>query len=214
MGCAIIDLDGTLVEGPSCERRFVRYLWREGRLGPGRTAAALAFALRHVPRYGRNVWRKDKAYLAGLSAEEVELLAARFVETEVEPALRPSMLARIERHRRAGDAIGLLTGTIDAIAAPVAARIGARALRATLPDTRCGRYTTRPPHRHPFGVDKIPAAEALAVELGCTLAATVAYADSAADIPLLRTAGRPVAVAPDAGLRRAAVAAGWEIVEV
>jgi len=211
--CALIDLDGTLVGEPSCERRFVRFLWREGRLGPAQVVAALGFVLYHLPRYGTAVWRKNKAYLAGLPEDEVESLAVRFVAAEVEAALRPSVLARIERHRAAGEPVALLTGTIDAIAAPVAARIGACVRLATLADIECGIYTARPPLRHPYGVDKVPAARTLVAELGCDLAAATVYADSAADIPLMRAAGCPVAVAPDAGLRRVAKSAGWEILE-
>jgi phosphoserine phosphatase len=40
-----------------------------------------------------------------------------------------------------------------------------------------------------------------------------AFGDTAADIPLLAMARRAVAVAPDAALRREALARGWEILE-
>ncbi len=41
----------------------------------------------------------------------------------------------------------------------------------------------------------------------------VAFGDTEADIPLLELAERPVAVAPDGRLRRAAVARGWELLD-
>jgi phosphoserine phosphatase len=41
----------------------------------------------------------------------------------------------------------------------------------------------------------------------------VAFGDTAADVPVLSLAARPVAVAPDAVLRRTALGRGWEIIE-
>ena len=40
-----------------------------------------------------------------------------------------------------------------------------------------------------------------------------AFGDTAADVPLLELATRPVAVAPDRRLRRVAAARGWDVIE-
>ena len=60
MAVALFDLDGTLTEGASCERRFVLHLAARGLLGGRQMAAAAGFALRHWPVYGRHVLKKNR----------------------------------------------------------------------------------------------------------------------------------------------------------
>ena len=131
MAVAFFDLDGTLTAGASCERRFVLHLAARGLLGGRQMAAATGFALRHWSVFGRHVLKKDKAYLAGLSVAEVTAIANDFVRKDVEPRLRPSVLARLERHRRRGEPTVLITGAPDFVVAPLAARLGFDAWRAT-----------------------------------------------------------------------------------
>lgn len=212
MSPVLVDLDGTLLAQPSSERRFIRYLARQGMLGPRQWLAAGLFFLRWSGRFGRAVGRKNKAYLAGFDPRRVAQAAERFVDVEILPRLDPSMLARLRRHTSIGDTLVLLTGAPDFIAAPVARHIGARLVCATQCLLRDGRYTTRPPLRHPFGAEKLALAQELARGLNTGLQCCVAYADSGDDIPLMRAVGRAVAVNPDRRLAREAGRRGWEIV--
>jgi len=210
--CALVDVDRTLVDATSCERLFLRRLMRERLVGPGQLARATRFALRWCPRYGSNVWKKNKAYLAGLEVEAVADLAARFVDNEVVPLIRPVMRRRLEAHRANGEPVALLTGAPDFIAAPLARIVGADTCAATVCISSHGRFTDAPPARHPFREDKLVAARILCDQLGTRLSACTAYGDSVDDIPLLHAVGAPVAVFPDRGLRRFAERAGWEII--
>lgn len=211
MTVALVDVDGTLVDGPSCERRFIVDLFRKNLFGPRQWVAAAWFPLRWAPRFERHVFKKNKAYLVGLHVERVDAAAEAFVRAAVLPRLRPSMVARIAMHRARGDGIALLTGTPDFLARPIAASIGIAHWSATRCAVADGRFTDEPPLDHPFGGDKTEFARALCRRLGARLEDAVAYADSAHDLPLLRAAGRAVAVAPDARLRAAAEREGWEI---
>jgi phosphoserine phosphatase len=76
-----------------------------------------------------------------------------------------------------------------------------------------GRFLAGPPLSHPFGRDKLALAAALCRERDIALGDCAAYGDSIYDLALLRRVGRPVAVAPDARLRKAALTRGWEIIE-
>ncbi len=210
MRLVLIDLDGTLLDPPSSERRFIRHLARAGVLGPRQWLSAGLFFLRWTPRYGRAVGRKNKAYLSALDARRVARIAQAFVAAELLPRLRPVILERLRRHVVAGDALVLLTGAPDFIAAPLARQIGARCCAAT-PVLRAGRYTAQPPRRHPLGAGKVVLARALARAARMDLCRCVAYADSGDDIPLLRAVGRAVAVSPDRRLAREAACRGWEI---
>jgi HAD superfamily hydrolase (TIGR01490 family) len=213
MRLILVDLDGTLLDHPSSERRFIRHLARRGMLGPRQWLAAGGFFLRWTARFGRAVARKNKAYLAGLEQGRVAMAADAFVTGVILPRLQPALLDRLRRHAAAGDRLVLLTGAPDFIAAPVARRIGARCC-ATVCRGRDGRYTASPPLRHPLGAEKLALARELAQDAGVELHRCVAYADSGDDIPLLRAVGRAVAVNPDRRLARAAARRGWEVVRL
>lgn len=208
-----MDVDGTLVDAPSCERRFIGELFKHGILGTRQYAAAAWFAVRWAPRFGRHVLKKNKAYLAGLDVERVSLIAESFARNTIVPKLRPLVLARIAMHRARGDTVALLTGAPDFIARPLAAAIGVAHYSATRCATANDRFAAAPPIVHPYGNDKPILARLLCESLGGRLEDAVAYADSAYDLPLLRAAGRAVVITPDARLRAAASQEGWEVLD-
>jgi phosphoserine phosphatase len=214
MKVVLIDVDGTLLTGPrSSEALFIRHLARRGYLGPRQIAAAGWFMARHGLRYGRHIFRKNKGYLAGLRLEDIAPVAEEFAAAMLEPIMNPLLLRRIVEHRSEGARIALLTGTPYFLASPLARAIGAEGLRAARYALRDGVFQAKPPVEHPLGSDKLSIAADLCAEAGATLSEAVAYADSIHDLALLASAGRAVAVCPDAGLRREAVAREWEIME-
>ncbi len=211
MCAALVDVDGTLCAKPSTEARFLRHLLGSGVVGAVQLAAAGWFLLRYASRYGRFVTQKNKAYLCGLSVQAVADLAQAFVATELAARLRPAVLARIAAHRERGEAIILLTGTPDFLAAPIAGLIGTPYWIAARCAQRNGRYLAAPPVFHPFGIDKLRCAEAWCAANGVRLQECTAYADAHTDLALLQHVGRPVAVYPDGRLARAAERHGWEV---
>jgi phosphoserine phosphatase len=62
-----------------------------------------------------------------------------------------------------------------------------------------------------FGHHKVTLAEKWADAQGIDLAQSTFYSDSYNDLPMLERVGRPVAVNPDARLRRHARRHGWPI---
>ena len=208
---AVFDLDGTLVGGPSSERRFALWLLRRGVLGPRQCLAWLGFLGRHALRHGRHAPKKNKAYLAGLTVSRVAGLAERFVAEELVPRLDRAVLAELEGHRRRGERTVLLSGTLQPIADALAARLGIDRAVGSLVPTRAGRYRPRPPERHPFGREKRALAEALCREAGVTLDAVSAYGDAFDDRHLLERVGTPVAVEPARALARLAAERGWRV---
>jgi HAD superfamily phosphoserine phosphatase-like hydrolase len=213
MSLVLVDLDGTLLPGASSERRFIARLLAHRRLGPAQLASALSFLLRHWPAYGVAAFKKNKAYLAGLPVAEVAALAGAFVHQDIEPRLRGALVRRIERHRRMGDVVALLSGAPDFIVAPLAAHLDVALWRATRCAQRDGRFLAEPPFRHPFAEDKLRYASEICAAVGVGLDECTAYADSADDLPLLHRVGRPVAVAPDRGLARVARREDWEVLD-
>lgn len=206
-----VDVDGTLIALPSTEVRFAAHLARTGLVGAGGAVRWLLFLVRWAPRLGPEVFKKDKAYLAGLRADVVAEMAETFVREAVVPRLRPALLHRLEAHRAAGEAIALVTGAPDFIARALAPHVGAEAWAAAEYARKDGVFVAAPPTAHPLGEEKVVYAQKLCAARDWTLESCAAYGDSASDAPLLGRVARPVAVYPDRALARIARARGWEI---
>jgi HAD superfamily hydrolase (TIGR01490 family) len=211
MRLAIFDVDGTLVRGSS-DRLFWRYLVAHYAQGPRQIAAYLAFLVRYLPTGGIHTLKKNKAYLCGLECADVDALAEEFVATRLMPRLRDAVVQRLRQHVLRGDAVVLLTGTIEPIARALARRLGVRYVSATLCSERGGRYLAQPPETHPFGAAKLSLSRQLAAQIGCELKTATAYGDSHHDLFLLEAVSEPVAVSPDARLSRVALERDWEII--
>lgn len=211
MACALVDVDGTLLDGPSTEVRFVLHMLARRRIGWKQAAQAIAFSLRWSSRYGRHVFKKNKAYLAGLAVADVAAEAEIFVRQTVAPRLRPEILDIIAGHVTRGDTVALLTGTPDFIAEPLARLLCAQEVCATRCARQDGVYTAEPPLLHPFGDTKVVLGREICRQMRCSLSDAVAYADSIHDLPLLLQVGRPVAAWPDAALRAIALKGNWLI---
>ncbi len=211
MGLIFVDVDGTLLECSSSEREFFFHLMSRGVLRRRQVLSAMRF-LRHRRRqFGWNVFRKNKAYLSQLDVAQISALAQAFVHKDLLGRLRRNVVQRIEQHQRQGDVVTLLTGTPDFIAGPLAEALGFDMWRATRCAERAGVFVDEPPEAHPFGEEKVHHALDMCAHTGIDISESVAYANSAKDIPLLRKVGRAVAVNPDRGLVRAARVEGWEI---
>jgi HAD superfamily phosphoserine phosphatase-like hydrolase len=211
MACVLVDVDGTLLDGPSTELRFILYLLARGRIGWAQMRAAAIFPVRWCSRFGKHVFKKNKAYLTGLHTKDVARDAETFVAETVRPRLRGEILELIAAHAARGDDITLLTGTPDFIARPLAGLLGAQTVCATECARQDGVYTAEPPLLHPFGETKVVLARKICREAGSPLADAIAYADSIHDLPLMLQVGRAVAAWPDAALRAIAEKGNWLI---
>ncbi len=213
MTAVFVDVDGTLLDGPTAELLFAIHLAGRQRIGPRQIASAALFVPRWAGRFGPQVFRKNKAYLAGLAVEEVNALAEAFVRDDLAERMRAPLLRRLDAHRATGDRIALVSGTPDFIARPLAARVGAELWSATVLAQSNGAFTAEPPEVHPFGDDKVRVSHEMCAWFGCALKECVAYGNSIYDLPLLRLVGRPIAVCPDRRLERIACRDGWEILD-
>lgn len=122
----------------------------------------------------------------------------------------PAGLYRVREHRRLGHRTVLLTGALDFVVEP---------LRPLFDDVICaemgidgeGRYTGHLLSAPPTGEARAFALEDFAHEHGFSLAESVAYADSASDLPMLEAVGFPVAVNPEPKLAAIARRRGWHV---
>ena len=160
-------------------------------------------------RFNRVFYRNYR----GLEAEHIKQLAGEQFETYVRPKLFPAALDCIREHQSRGDLIVLVTGSLDFIIQPLADYVQAdAALTVQLEETHgkfTGELTTLPLSEE----EKVRAIQTVVERYNVDLAASYAYGDSRADLPMLQCVGNPIVVNPSKGLRQVAIESGWEISE-
>jgi len=119
----------------------------------------------------------------------------------------PAGIRRVREHRALGHRTVLITGALDFVIEP---------LRPLFDDIVCaslaqegGRYTGGMHAVPPTGEARAQAMADYARAEGLSLDESVAYADSASDLPMLEAVGFPVAVNPETRLSALARKRGW-----
>jgi len=160
-------------------------------------------------RFNRVFYRNYR----GLEAEGIKQLAGEQFATYVRPKLFPAALDCIREHQSRGDLIVLVTGSLDFIIQPLADYVQAdAALTVQLEEVHgkfTGELTTLPLSEE----EKVRAIQTIVERYNVDLAASYAYGDSRADLPMLQCVGNPIVVNPSKGLRQVAIESGWEISE-
>jgi len=117
----------------------------------------------------------------------------------------------VERHRRVGDILAIVTGATPYAAMPLARELGIDHVVATSLEVEGGRFTGRVRPPMSYGAGKITLSQALAEREGFSLDDATFYSDSITDLPLLERVGTPVVVNPDTRLRRVAGTRSWRV---
>jgi HAD superfamily hydrolase (TIGR01490 family) len=150
----------------------------------------------------------------GAPVDQIEEDAAEMFSDLILTKSFPAAIRRVREHRRLGHRTLLITGALDFVVKPlaplfddiVAARMG------TTNDMRHGlSYDGRLTYVPPTGEARYQALVDYADAHGLKLSESVAYADSASDLPMLEAVGFPVAVNPETKLATIARKRGWLI---
>jgi HAD superfamily hydrolase (TIGR01490 family) len=210
---AAFDLENTLVASNVVDS----YAWLASRhLAPGERAAFVADLVAEAPSllvldrrdrgdFLRSFYRRyegapvDRLRDDGWELFHHLLLAKSF----------PAGLARVRRHRALGHRTVLITGALDLVVEP---------LRPLFDDIVCarlgeadGKFTGRLEELPPIGEARALVLADFAEAEGLRLEESMAYADSASDLPMLEAVGYPVAVNPEAKLASIARRRGWHV---
>jgi HAD superfamily hydrolase (TIGR01490 family) len=210
---AAFDLENTLIASNVVDS----YAWLASRhLPAGERAAFLADLLREAPSllaldrrdrgdFLRSFYRRyegapaDRLRDDGWELFHHLLLAKSF----------PAGIARVRQHRALGHRTILITGALDLVVEP---------LRPLFDDIVCarlgeenGRFTGRLDALPPIGEARALVLADYAEAEGLRLDESMAYADSASDLPMLEAVGFPVAVNPEAKLAAIARRRGWHV---
>ena len=212
---AFFDVDGTVVAGD-----IVRYgveIRTMDRTRLGRLAWIAGFLPRVPWLMALDAWRRTAFQRSfyrvyrGLPADELERRAAALFRAYIEPRIFPDAVERIERHRARGDRVVLVTGSVEPIVAPLAEHLGVSSVIAPRLAVEDGRLTGELEEPPIAGERKAEKIAAFAAENEIDLGVSVAYGDSADDLPMLALAGRAAVVNPRGRLLDQAMARNWEI---
>lgn len=212
MAVAFFDMDKTLLAVNSGA------LWVRRERGLGHLSAwQAARAAVWLGRYHLGLAAAQEmieAAVAQLGGQPEAPIVARtraFYEETVQREFRAGGLAALEAHRRAGDALVLLTSSSNYLAGHVAAALRLDEVLCNTLEVRQGRFTGKVVGAVCFGAGKLVHARACVERRGARLEDCAFYTDSYSDLAVLALVGRPVAVNPDPRLARYARRAGWRV---
>ena len=148
---------------------------------------------------------------------EAEIAHARFMQTVIEPAIRPEAQALVRQHQAAGEQLVIVTATNEFVTRPIARAFGIEELIAVElergPDGWITGEVAGIPSAREGKVERV--AQWLAArELRWADVEATFYSDSTNDLALLEAVDHPVATNPDVRLRAIAADRGWRILEL
>jgi HAD superfamily hydrolase (TIGR01490 family) len=152
--------------------------------------------------------------LAENKAEDLYRWRSQFIEGIIRPLLLKSAQELIDKHKKRGDTLMVITATNRFVTEPIVKLYGIELLLATTPDFVDGKYTGSFTGFACFQEGKVKLLEAWLKQSSETLADSWFYSDSHNDLPLLKHVDNPVAVDPDKKLRAYAQASSWPIISL
>lgn len=213
MAASYFDVDGTLV-ATNLVHPALFYLFNQST--PLQVARGLGRALLRAPAMAvaELVDRRTFNELLfqsyeGMSEDRLELLAEEAFTKMILPSVYAHARSLVDKSRRAGHEIVLISGTLDFILRQLADHLGGATLIANRLEMK-NLYATgkllRPVVAGPLKARLI---RDHARENGHDLDECFAFSDSYSDLPMLSVVGHPAAVNPDARLRLLAKAYSW-----
>lgn len=213
---AFFDIDNTMMQGASIYhfarglaardfftwRDLVAFGWKQ-----------VSFRIRGIedPAHMEEAKQAALGFVAGHAVTEVVELGEDIYDELMADRIWSGTRALAQLHLDAGERVWLVTAAPAEIASIVARKLGLTGALGTVSEIEDGVYTGRLVGEPLHGPAKAEAILALAAKEGLDLARCSAYSDSANDLPMLTTVGHPVAVNPDATLKRIARENGWDI---
>ena len=210
---AVFDLENTLIASNVVDS----YAWLATRRLDDEDRVRLVLrTMREAPRllaldrqdrgdFLRHFYRRyEGAPVAQLTSDSWELWSELLLTKSF-----PAGIRRVREHRRLGHRTLLITGALDMAIEPLRPLFD-DVMCATL-GTKGGRYTGELLSAPPTGEARALLMADYATANGLQLTESVAYADSASDLPMLEAVGHPVAVNPETKLAAIARKRGWHV---
>ena len=215
---ALFDLNGTLTTGTIWgvmqswirrNRSPLRSAWFIGAHIPLVAARGLGLV---GPEAFVRVWTRDiPSLLGGLTRAELNRMVRTAWNSSFQPGLRAAIVERLRQHQQNGFTTVAVSATYQPFLEPLRTELGIDHVIGTRFEMGPGALTGRIVGEPVTGPEKAHRLEKLIANGigGADLGRSFDYADSEADLDLLRLVGNPIAVCPSRGLARVARREGW-----
>jgi len=212
-GISIFDLDKTLLVSNS-SYHFGSYLYKNGDV-----------TTRNVLELIWNYWRHHKGNVSmfelhqcafnmlfsGQQSTEINEHVTNFLELHLDKLIRRSILELLQKAQSGGEYTIILSSSPDFIVSKVAGALNVSEYKGT--EYLIGRDGSFAQVGSIFcGRSKARYVEQLVKRLGVSEKRVTGYSDSFSDLPLLEVVGNPVAVCPDAKLKKHCQLHEWPII--
>lgn len=212
---AFFDVDNTLMRGASLFHVARKMYQRKAFT----IRDALGFVWKQLKFITRGETLKDihsvrdtaLALGAGILAEDMAIMGEEVYDEMIASKIWPGARALADQHLRVDRQVWLVTATPIEVASVIADRLGLTGALGTVGEVEDGAYTGRLVGDILHGPAKAVAVKELASKEKLDLEKCWAYSDSYNDVPLLSLVGHPVAINPDAKLRRHARDHNWPV---
>ncbi|HCK64753.1 MAG TPA: hypothetical protein DHW49_00675 [Anaerolineae bacterium] len=155
--------------------------------------------------WGQKLMINSLDYVKNIDEEKLKQVSEWVVEHNLWKKRREDVIDRLIKHREQGAQVYIASSVVEPFIEPFARRIGAQ-VSGTPVEIKDGRLRM---------VGELVSNEKKIEQVLSRLAVDkidFAYGDTSLDVPLLEHADHPVAVYPDAKLKRVALEKNWEII--
>jgi len=218
LSAAYFDVDGTLVDS-NLIQPTIYFLGNQA--SPWQSAGRLGRALLHGPLMAMAEVRDRRLFnemlyghYRGMTEDRLVCLGEEIFEEVLLPRMFRGSVALIDKCKRAGFRVVLVTGSLDFTTRPLAKYLGADRIISNRLEMREGKATGKLKRPIVAGPQKSGLIVADAKEHGHDLADCCGYSDSFSDVPMLSVVGHPACINPDKKLTRLAKAYDWPILEI
>ena len=209
---AFFDLDWTLLSCSSGSR-WVRYLRRRREMSISLLMRSIYWSAQYKLAIldMESVAGRLAATMTGSPEQELIDKTGAFVQEDLLGTVNAAARERIERHRREGHVLALLTSATPYVAEPLARHVDIPHVLCTRLHVEEGRFLGTCERPTCYGAGKVHHAERFAAAHGVDLDRSYFYTDSYSDLPMLLRVGERRVINPDPRLLRHARRSGWEI---
>lgn len=216
MALALFDLDNTLLAGDS------DYLWgvflaEQGIVDAGFYEQENQRFYDEYKQGSLDIFEFLAFSLKALTendADTLRKLQNQFLEEKVKPIMSPASFELIEKHRKAGDTLLVITATNSFVTAPIVKAFGIENLLATEPEIKNGKYTGQVAGTPCFQEGKVKRLNTWMKDNNIGLENSWFYSDSHNDLPLLKLVTHPVVVDGDEKLLEYAETQNWPVMSL
>lgn len=208
---AVFDLDGTL----TCHDTYIPYLlgffirhpWRMFRL----MSLPWYLSLYAFGKVDNSDLKQQflSSFLGGIGKEQIGAWTKTFLDKLIRRGMRQEALRTLEKHRKNGDHLVLLSASLDIYVKDLGCRLGFNETICTSVEWSNDKLTGCLASKNCHGREKISRLLSQCAEFG-TIYVT-AYADDISDVPLLSMADKGVLINGSRNSRDLAVKAGIEL---